>query len=96
MGEQVTDRHLILQAAGELGDVLGDRIVEAELPLVVEHHDGGGRADDLAEAREIVDRAIGRDRAARRRPIDAAEALLPDRGALAADDDGRTGIATGI
>ena len=82
-------------AAGELGDVLHDLVVEAELPLVEQDHDGGRGADDLRQRREIIDRPLGDDRPGVARPAEPAEALLPDRGALAADDDRGTGIAAG-
>ena len=47
--------------------------------LVVEHHHGRCRCDDLGERREIVERALGRHRRARRRPVQRAVAAREHR-----------------
>ena len=85
--EQHADGDAILVAAGELGHVLRDGVVEVDLALVEQDHDRGRGADDLGQRREIVDRAIGGDRRARLFPAEPAEALLPDGGAATSDDD---------
>ena len=93
--EQHADGDVVLRAAAELRDVLNDAVVEAELPFVEQDHDGGRRADHLRERGEIVDRALRDDRAGIARPCESAEALLPDGGALAPDDDRGARIAAG-
>ena len=81
----------------ELGDVVRDGIVEVDLALVVQDHERRRRADDFGQRREIVDGAVGgRPAALLLVPAQASEALLPDGGAPAADDDRGAGIAAGL
>ena len=93
MLEQEAKRNEILLAAGEFGDVLRYGIVEMNLALVEEYHEGGGRADDLGQRREIVDALGWADHGTYIRPVEATEAALPHRGALAPYDNRGSGIA---
>jgi hypothetical protein len=96
MLEQLANGDRVLVAAGEFGEIRVHGRIELDAPFVVQDHDGGGRADDLREGGEIVDRFGGGDAAAGSSPIDAAEAFLPDCGALATDDYCSAGKATGL
>jgi hypothetical protein len=93
MREELADRHRVLPAAGELGDVEADVRVEVETPLVEEDHRGRRRADDLRQRGQVVDRRRRIHRVAAGRPVETAEAPLPDRLPLAPDDDDGARIA---
>src|SRR5690242_5500483 len=93
MLEQKAECNEVLFAARKFRDVLRDGVVEVNLALVEQNHEGGSRADDLGERCEIVDALGLADDGAFIRPVEATEAALPDSGALAPDDDGGTGIA---
>src|SRR5262249_7072128 len=95
MLEEHSDRDSVLFAPSELRDVFRDRIVKADLALVEEHHEGRRRADDLGQRGQVVDRAVRADRRAAPLPAELSEALLPHRGATAADYDRGPGITTG-
>ena len=54
MGEEIADGDVAL-AALEFGDVIGDFVVEAELALLEELHQGGGGGDDFGEGGAVED-----------------------------------------
>ena len=90
MLEEHAKRNAILCAAGERRDVLGDGIVEANLALVEQDHEGGRRSHDLREGSEIVNRAIGRDGRAGLLPAQSFPKPFCHHGRAApSDDDGR-------
>ena len=62
--------------AGELGDVLGHRVVERPLALLPEHHHGHAH-DRLGHRREAKDRVAG-DRLLRRQILDAVRVEVDD------------------
>src|SRR4029077_10194513 len=89
--EQKPERNEVLLATGEFGNVLRDRIVEMDLSLIEEDHQGSGRTDDLGQRRKVVDALRGIDAFAFVCPVEPAEALLPNGGAFAPNDDGSAG-----
>ncbi len=70
MGQQVSDADIEFAGAGKLGQVVHYSAVEIELPLGTENHARRGEADDLREARQVVDRAVA-DRAGVVFPVSA-------------------------
>ena len=91
MFEEQPQRDEVLLATGEFGNVLGNRIVEVDLPLVVEDHERGRCTNDLGERREVVKALGGIDSGAFLRPVEPAEAALPYGGPFAPDD--HSGVA---
>ena len=75
MLEQLLDRNVVLESAAERRDELRDFVVEANLALIVQHHDRRGRGDDFGERCEIVDRVRWLDRRLAA-PTQIAEALF--------------------
>jgi hypothetical protein len=85
--EEHANRNSVLVAAAESRDVAHDRIVEADLLLIVENHDRGRCGNDLGERRYVVNRALRIDRRAVVTPGEFAEALLENCRALPTHDD---------
>ena len=86
MREELPHRDLLLAGADELREIGLYRGVEAESPLIVEDHRGGGGRDDFGEGGEIVDRLVRTHGPRMLVPADAPIALLPDGEAAPADD----------
>ena len=93
MLEQLADGDARLLSAREGGKVARDGRVERDAMLVEEHHHGRGGGDDLGERGEIVERALGGDRRARRRVVERAVAAREHRRIATADDHRRAGKA---
>jgi|ERR1041385_111858 hypothetical protein len=95
MLQEHTNGYSVLLATRELGDVNRDGIIETNLAFVVQDHDRGRGADDFGQGGEVVDGLGGDDLRAAPFPTQLPEALLPHRGSSSANDNSRTGIATG-
>src|SRR6516165_9816877 len=82
----MTDRDRPLALPRALGDVLNERIVEADRPALVEHHDAGGRGDRLREGGQI-EHGIERRRHAVRQELTEAVRTSKEGPVVTADDD---------
>src|ERR1700693_885784 len=96
MREELMEGDLVLVSAAECRDVINDRVIEPDFLFVVQNHDRRSSTDDLAEGRDVVDRALGIDRSAALAPGEPAESLLEHRRALSADDDRGAGVPASL
>src|SRR5439155_11984614 len=71
----------------------GDWIIELDLALVEQNHEGGSGPDDFSERCEVVQTLARIDGFALLGPAQAAEAPLPYESALATDDDSGARVA---
>ena len=85
MRQQLPDGDFFLAVLREVGDVLGDGIVQLDLPQLHHAHDRSGRRHDFRQRRHIED---GVDRHRLQDGIDGAksERLAVDHYAVMADD----------
>ena len=91
MGEEVADGHPLLPRAGELGEVLLHRIVQAHPPVLHQEHHRRGGAHDLGERGQVVDGAVGVHRLGLVAPAPAPDPLLQDDALAAPHGERRAG-----
>src|SRR4051794_34891096 len=96
MLQKQAQRDEILLAAGELGDVLRDGVVEVDFSLVVQNHQRRRGTDDFRERSKIVDTLRWIDGRAFVRPVEAAKAALPNGSSLSSNDDSGARVASGL
>src|SRR5947207_15508836 len=94
MREQMANGDSVPVAATERRDIVHDRVIEPDLLLIVEDHDGRRGADDLGERDDVVDGALGVYGGALLTPGKLAESSLEYRRALSADDDRSVVVAS--
>ena len=87
MRQQLADGDSVLVAAAKGGNVVHDGVVQPNLLLVEEDHDGRRGADDLGQRSDVVDGPLRINRGAGLAPGEPTESFLENRRALPADYD---------
>ncbi len=87
VGEALADGDVLLAIGGELGEVVGDGIVDADFSLLVELHDGGGGNEVLGERGHVEDGVLGHGLARGHERALAVNAMEDDVALVADQDD---------
>ena len=88
--EALADGDVLLAVGSELGNVMRDGIVDADLALLVELHHGGGGDEILGERGHVEDGVLGH-RFTRGHERALTVGAMEDDMAIVADDDDRAG-----
>src|SRR5690606_11319484 len=95
MHQQMADRDaLLVPLAVPLVEVAGDRRIEVELALLDQDHRRGGRADDLGQRCQVVDRGVG-DETEAAAPVEPAVAAQANEAAVTPDGQRGAGRRAG-
>jgi hypothetical protein len=95
MLQELLHGDVVLGAAREARDELRDRVFQANLAVIEQHHDAGGGRDDLGERGKVVDRPGGND-GILAAPAQVPVPLFEDCGAAASDQDRCAREAAGL
>ena len=87
MGEALADGDVLLAVRAELGDVMRDGVVNTDLALLVELHDGSRGNEILGERSHVEDRVLGHGFARGLKRAHAVSAMKDDLTAMPDDDD---------